>query len=217
MSDLIFTLQYIEQQENVIQYFCSTTWKSELFFCNPRIFSSTNKCQDMKNYNSVVWEANLMNIGTNTQAKNDDSVKEAPAYCWSFLDGLHTWKGGEGQRKSLSYSFLMFSNVLWGFVKFCNFWRTDRPTDRPTNLDIRAPSQSLKRQKKYFCHTDWTWILSPSHALMKARVGKKSDLTNPPIHLPDWWIFAKLSFYLNFKLVGNWAGLNQGVGKIWIV
>ena len=25
--------------------------------------------------------------------KNDDSVKEAPAYCRSFLDGLRNWKG----------------------------------------------------------------------------------------------------------------------------
>ena len=29
--------------------------------------------------------------------KNDDYVKEAPAYCRSFLDGLHTVKGGGKQ------------------------------------------------------------------------------------------------------------------------
>ena len=28
------------------------------------------------------------------QKKNDDFVKEAPAYCRSFLDGLDTWKEG---------------------------------------------------------------------------------------------------------------------------
>ena len=32
------------------------------------------------------------------------------------------------------------------FVKFCNFWRTDRQTDRQrqTDLGIKAPSRSLK-------------------------------------------------------------------------
>ena len=29
---------------------------------------------------------------------------------------------------------------------FCNFWRTDRPKDRQTDLGIKAPSRSLKNQ-----------------------------------------------------------------------
>ena len=39
----------------------------------------------------------------------------------------------------------MFCNVLRGFVIFCNFLRTDRPTDP----GIKAPSQSLKT--KFVC------------------------------------------------------------------
>ena len=54
--------------------------------------------------------------------KNDDSVKKAPAYCQSFLDGL-----------------LVFCNVLWGFVKFCNLLvifggQTDGQTDQQPEL-----------------------------------------------------------------------------------
>ena len=62
--------------------------------------------------------------------KNDDSVKEAPAYCRNFLDGLYTCKGG-GQKSSFCH-FLMFCNILQGFIKFCNFWggQTNQPTDR---------------------------------------------------------------------------------------
>ena len=43
--------------------------------------------------------------------KNDDSVKEAPAYCRSFLDGLNKLKG----RPKTPYF-----NVLKCFVMICN-------------------------------------------------------------------------------------------------
>ena len=66
--------------------------------------------------------------------KNDDSVKEAPAYCRSFLDGLTKLMGAGKGRNPL----LMFYHILKRFVKFCNFGvdrltdrQTDRPTDRP--------------------------------------------------------------------------------------
>ena len=46
------------------------------------------------------------------KGKNDDSVKEAPAYCRSFLDGLYKANGvGEGQ--------IPFFDVLLCFVGFC--------------------------------------------------------------------------------------------------
>ena len=53
--------------------------------------------------------------------KNDDSIKEAPAYCPS--------ERGVGYKNSLFQCFVMFCNVLLCFVTFCNFfcnfWRTD--------------------------------------------------------------------------------------------
>ena len=36
---------------------------------------------------------------------------------------------------------------MQSFVIFCNFWRTDRHTDRQTDLGIKAPSRSLKRNQ----------------------------------------------------------------------
>ena len=47
--------------------------------------------------------------------KNYNSVKEAPAYCQSFLGGLHEWRGG---RQKLLIS--IFFNALYWFVMFCN-------------------------------------------------------------------------------------------------
>ena len=38
------------------------------------------------------WENGKMKF---LNMKNDDSVKEAPAYCRSFLDSLPFWKGGD--------------------------------------------------------------------------------------------------------------------------
>ena len=50
--------------------------------------------------------------GVQNFKKNDDSVKEAPAYCRSFLDGLYKTNGvGEGQ--------IPFFDVLLCFVGFC--------------------------------------------------------------------------------------------------
>ena len=68
--------------------------------------------------------------------KDDYSVKEAPAYCRSFFDGLHTWKGGGGQKESLFYHFKIFLVIFGG--------QTYRPTDWQTDLGIKGPSRSIK-------------------------------------------------------------------------
>ena len=52
----------------------------------------------------------ICNVHSKISLKNDDSVKEAPAYCRSFLDGLNRLKG---RPKTLYF------NVLKCFVTFC--------------------------------------------------------------------------------------------------
>ena len=58
---------------------------------------------------------------TNLSYKNDNSVKESPAYCQSFFDGL--------------------------LIVFM----TDQQTDGPTDLCIKAPSRSLKNSSETIC------------------------------------------------------------------
>ena len=50
--------------------------------------------------------------GTLSPNKNDDSVKEAPAYCQSFLDGLYNTKEVGDGAKPLLWRFTMFSRGL---------------------------------------------------------------------------------------------------------
>ena len=70
----------------------------------------------------------------------------------SFEQWQKKWRlrqGSSGILPKLPWrSSQMFCNALQCFVRFCNFWRTDRPTDRQTDnqtgLDIKAPSRSSK-------------------------------------------------------------------------
>ena len=81
--------------------------------------------------------------------KNEDFVKEALAYCQSFFDSLHTWKGGA--RKSLFNRFITFWNILFGLVWI---W----PTDRQTDTGMKAPCQSLKnRYQSEFWELESVW------------------------------------------------------------
>ena len=57
--------------------------------------------------------------------KNDDSVKEAPAYCRSFLDGLYKTNGGGGVANPLFGCFTTFckgslhkkkTEIYWSFT-----------------------------------------------------------------------------------------------------
>ena len=74
--------------------------------------------------------------------------KEALASCQSLMK----WEK-RGWQKTLVYYFVRFCEVLKIFVIFCNFWRTDRPTDRQTDLGIKAPSRSLKmKAEKRLCN-----------------------------------------------------------------
>ena len=67
-------------------------------------------------------------------AKNDDSVKEAPAYRRGFLDGFYkTNEGGDGAKPILG-RFTMFCRIFLSLMIFCNFGDnrpTDQQTDRP--------------------------------------------------------------------------------------
>ena len=89
-------------------------------------------------WTELKWITSKTFLQSCVRLKNDDSVKEAPAYCRISL----TVFINEGA-KSLFRCFVLICSVLYSFVIFYYFWRTDRQTDGHTDLGIKASIQSL--------------------------------------------------------------------------
>ena len=80
-------------------YFQDELWKQAGTELSPaRLLNTIKDEDDLKNEDDLInkddlkYEVKILKdyneLGENFEKKNDDSVKEAPAYCRSFLDGL---------------------------------------------------------------------------------------------------------------------------------
>ena len=84
---------------------CSLVWPEPTTLCIRGSIAKDLWYRITEGKNCYPFPPNNLLSGINV--KNEDSVKEAPAYYRSFLDGLHIHEGG-----SISYHFLMFCNIL---------------------------------------------------------------------------------------------------------